>query len=172
MIELKYYGFDPLLAGKVLATIRETGMTEAASIASLHINPISELNATKPELETGYISAISIGTLAQLPVRYIAVQHQQISGQLINNAHEQNIKVYAWTANRPGRIASMINMGVDGIITDFPERAATIANEIRDMTFTERIILTITGWQGSSTQHQQEIESDRLPDELDPPNVK
>ena len=154
MIELKYYGFDTLLADEVLATVRKTGMMEAASIASLQIDPISKLTLKRPELETGYISAISIGNLAQLPVRYIAVQHQQISGQLINNAHEQNIKVYAWTANRPGRIASMINIGVDGIITDFPERAATIANEIRDMTLAERIILTITGWQGSSIQHQ------------------
>ena len=32
------------------------------------------------------------------------------------------LKIFPWTVNDPNAIAQMINFGVDGIITDFPER--------------------------------------------------
>ncbi|MFO7846644.1 MAG: glycerophosphodiester phosphodiesterase family protein [Balneolaceae bacterium] len=149
MIELKYYEFDPRLSREVLEIVRNTGMKDQVSIASLQIDPINELYGMEPDLETGYISAISIGNLTRLPVGYIAVQHQQISGELINRARDQGIKIYAWTTNSSGQIASMINMGVDGIITDYPARAAFIADEMSEMTIAERLILSITGWQSS-----------------------
>lgn len=150
MIELKYYGVDSQLADIVLDIVQETDMMEQVSVASLQLDPILELSVQEPELSTGYISAISIGNLTRLPVRYIAVQHQQLTPDLMNSAREQDIGVYVWTVNRSGRIAEMINMGVDGIITDDPARVKTIADEIGEMTLGERIILSVSGWQNQS----------------------
>lgn len=36
--------------------------------------------------------------------------------------HEKGLKVYPWTINEPEDIQTMIAFGVDGIITNFPER--------------------------------------------------
>lgn len=147
MIELKYYNFDPLLAESVVSVVQQTGMQEQVSIASLQVDPILNMARIGSDVRTGYISAISIGNVVRLPVDYIAVQHQQISGNLIKTARERNILVYAWTVNQPGRIAEMVNLGVDGIITDAPERARLVIEEMNEMTLVERLLLNITGWQ-------------------------
>ena len=147
MIELKYYDFNPRLADEVIRIVKETGMEDQVSIASLQLDPLRDLLRSGSNIETGYISAISIGNLVRLPVQYIAVQHQQINGALIRSAREYNIEVYAWTVNSPERVAAMINLGVDGIITDFPDMAAEVARSIQDLTLPERQILNITGWQ-------------------------
>ncbi|WP_147303467.1 glycerophosphodiester phosphodiesterase family protein [Rhodohalobacter sp. SW132] len=159
MVELKYYGFDPDLANDVVQIIRETGMEDQASIASLQIDPVRELALSNSDLSVGYISAISIGNLARLPVDYIAVQHQQITGSLIRAAHQNEIEVYAWTVNQPEQVAGMINMGVDGIITDFPEMAVRVSEEFSSLSLPERFLLSITGWQSQTDQvHPAEIE--------------
>ncbi len=147
MIELKYYDFDPRLADEVVRIVQETGMEEQVSIASLQLDPLHKLMRSGSTIETGYISAISIGNVIRLPVQYIAVQHQQINGAMIRSARDYNIEVYAWTVNSPERVAEMTNLGVDGIITDFPEMAAEVARSVQDLTLPERQLLNITGWQ-------------------------
>ena len=32
------------------------------------------------------------------------------------------LKIFTWTVNQPKEIDIMVDLGVDGIITDFPER--------------------------------------------------
>ncbi|MGA0273003.1 MAG: glycerophosphodiester phosphodiesterase [Flavobacteriaceae bacterium] len=32
------------------------------------------------------------------------------------------LQIFAWTVNEPEDIASLIDLGIDGIISDFPER--------------------------------------------------
>lgn len=41
---------------------------------------------------------------------------------LIQRAHQAGLRVYTWTVNSPRKIAHLKRMGVDGIISDFPER--------------------------------------------------
>ena len=36
--------------------------------------------------------------------------------------HEEGLKVYTWTVNEPEDIQKMTEFGVDGIITNYPER--------------------------------------------------
>jgi len=45
-----------------------------------------------------------------------------ITNQIVKKIHSNNIKVYPYTINTPMNIKRMKSMGVDAIITDFPER--------------------------------------------------
>ena len=45
-----------------------------------------------------------------------------ITNQIVKKIHSNNIKVYPYTINTPANIKRMKSMGVDAIITDFPER--------------------------------------------------
>lgn len=42
---------------------------------------------------------------------------------IVKKAHELNMKVIPWTVNNPEDMESMAEIGVDGIITDYPDRA-------------------------------------------------
>jgi len=45
-----------------------------------------------------------------------------ISRKNVVAAHEAGFKVNVWTVNEPGEIERMISYGVDGIISDYPDR--------------------------------------------------
>jgi glycerophosphoryl diester phosphodiesterase len=44
-----------------------------------------------------------------------------ISDSLVRKCHEMKMKIIPWTVNDPGEIKKLIAMGVDGIITDYPD---------------------------------------------------
>ncbi len=45
-----------------------------------------------------------------------------ISKKTVDDCHTRNIKIIPWTVNDTATMRQMINMGVDGIITDYPDR--------------------------------------------------
>lgn len=45
-----------------------------------------------------------------------------ITRDSVKNSHKAGFKVNVWTVNEPNDIARMIDFGVDGIISDFPDR--------------------------------------------------
>ena len=50
---------------------------------------------------------------------------------LIRAAHRRNMAVHYWTINDPGEMKRLINLGVDGIMTDRPDLMLKVAGQIR-----------------------------------------
>jgi len=48
--------------------------------------------------------------------------HREISVESIKEAHQLGLLVKVWTVNQPERMRALIDMGADGIITDYPGR--------------------------------------------------
>ena len=48
--------------------------------------------------------------------------HREVSAESIRQARKRGLKVLVWTVNEPVRMLELIEMGVDGIITDYPNR--------------------------------------------------
>lgn len=46
-----------------------------------------------------------------------------VTNELIQELHQLNIQIVPWTVNELSDMKRLINMGVDGIITDYPDRA-------------------------------------------------
>lgn len=63
------------------------------------------------------INSIKIPCL-QLP--YYKSGFKVITAKLINDAHKFNKKVHAWTIDDPKQINELLDMGIDGIMTDRP----------------------------------------------------
>ena len=53
-----------------------------------------------------------------------------INYDFIKKAHENNIKVNAWTVNTKNAMRKLIKMGIDGIITNDIELAKNVLNRI------------------------------------------
>ncbi len=51
-----------------------------------------------------------------------------VSAESVSHAHAAGLTVVPWTVNESADITSMIDAGVDGIITDYPTRALEILN--------------------------------------------
>ena len=46
-----------------------------------------------------------------------------VTKEYLNFAHENNIEVWKWTVNKEDEMQRLIDLGLDGIITDFPDKA-------------------------------------------------
>ena len=47
----------------------------------------------------------------------------------IQTCNQKNIRVIPWTVNEKGKILTLLNNGVDGIISDYPNRLFTVYQE-------------------------------------------
>ncbi|MGA9723467.1 MAG: glycerophosphodiester phosphodiesterase family protein [Candidatus Binatus sp.] len=49
-----------------------------------------------------------------------------VTADLCNAAHEHGLKVYTWTVDADARMRALVECGVDGIMTNYPERLRTV----------------------------------------------
>jgi glycerophosphoryl diester phosphodiesterase len=56
--------------------------------------------------------------------------HGEVDAAAIRLAHELGLRVTVWTVNDPGRMRELIALGVDGIITDYPDRLRRVLIEL------------------------------------------
>ena len=141
LIELKYYGEDNLLAGETLKLVRQAGMEKEVQIMSLELNAVRQIQRLAPQIDAGYVFAAGLGNLARLDVGFLAVPIGQATSRLMKQAHEKGLLVYAWTINDVDGILDMMEVGIDGLITDDPELAFTAIKDIRQLSPIERLLL-------------------------------
>ena len=68
--------------------------------------------------------------------------HGTLGAGMVAKAHEFGLRVVPWTANEPADIERLLRLGVDGVISDRPDRARSIFEAMR------RGILPAGGWRG------------------------
>lgn len=140
-VELKYYGWDPLLAEQVVSEIRAKGLDRQVTILSLNLQAIRQVRQLAPDMATAYLSSVAVGSLRRLPVTALALARQRSTAAAIRDAHAEGLEVYVWTVNDSGGVIEMIGRGADGIITDDPVTAARIRDEVASLTSTEFLLL-------------------------------
>lgn len=52
-----------------------------------------------------------------------------LSRRFIREAHKRNITVHSWIVNEKKKMRQLVKMGVDGIITDYPDQCREVLNE-------------------------------------------
>lgn len=52
-----------------------------------------------------------------------------VSKKMVRQAHRRGLKVIPWTTNDPATVEALMDMGIDGIITDYPNRVREIMAE-------------------------------------------
>ncbi len=60
----------------------------------------------------------------------VLVRAERVTPKLIGEIREGGLKAIAWTVNDPKRMRELIRAGIDGIITDYPERLESVIAEI------------------------------------------
>ncbi len=56
----------------------------------------------------------------------LSPRYQDLTNTLVEAAHKHGLLVIPWTINDPAQMAEAIDRGVDGIITDYPDRLRAV----------------------------------------------
>jgi glycerophosphoryl diester phosphodiesterase len=56
----------------------------------------------------------------------ISPAYEMVDASFVHDFHQQKMKIIVWTVNQEADIKKMAALGVDGIISDYPNRFAVL----------------------------------------------
>lgn len=133
-------------ARKAIAEIRAAGMAERTMVQSFDWSTLQVIQKEAPEIRTMYLTApttLKRGSTGHSPWlagfapelhgdsvpravhaaggRIWAPNQTFLTAAMLAEARELGISVIAWTVNDPAMIVKLLDLGVDGIISDRPD---------------------------------------------------
>jgi glycerophosphoryl diester phosphodiesterase len=130
----------------MLAVIREAGMVERVTIQSFDWRTLKMVQAAEPRIRTVYLTtqggsgggnvADPAWTAGMLLRDHASVAHmvqaaggstwapnfKDLDEPALRSAQALGLRVVPWTVNDPADLRRLLGWGVDGIITDYPDR--------------------------------------------------
>jgi len=113
-----------------LCRILRTCPREKILISSFHFEELRELRRLDDHIRIGPLFVRPprdiLKRMRSLCAWSVHLDHRFISRPLVERIHDAGINVFVYTVNRIGAIRQAIEAGVDGIISDYPERVVRV----------------------------------------------
>jgi glycerophosphoryl diester phosphodiesterase len=142
-IELKFTWPDPTLAEKVGNIIRQKGFSSDCVVSSLNFQALKEIKQAFPELTTGFIVFKVAGNLPRMEADFMSINAARATPRLVRRLHRHGRAVHVWTVNDFNNVISMIEVGVDNIITDYPRDVRGFLETWNALSDSEKIVLML-----------------------------
>ena len=111
---------------KVLKKINSHNALERVCLGSFNSKTIKKINSLEPKILTSmgisqvimykFFQKKNISKLIQIPTHWNGIK--VITKKFIDRLHNDGLKVHVWTINKETEMQSLIDLGVDGIMTD------------------------------------------------------
>lgn len=125
-IELKSELVTPVVCDMIAYYIGRGWSYDQLLVCSFDHLQLVSVNVMNPDIKTCALMCgipVSLAACASDAGAYaINPDVHHLSRRLVEDAHARNLKVVTYTANDPKHIAYARELGVDGIISDFPDR--------------------------------------------------
>jgi glycerophosphoryl diester phosphodiesterase len=131
-LELKYAamkGMDHALAA-ALSKGQSAPRTIVISFDAAILKPLRKID---PSIMMGLLvegtTPGCIGAAVDLGVRQLCPKFTGLDTAFVEEAHRADLQVVTWTVNTAEEMRAMISAGVDGIMTDFPDRLRAVIED-------------------------------------------
>lgn len=123
-------GFDgatpAMLERRVVAAIRQAGILQRTRVRSFDHRSVRVIQQLEPTLPTALLdeaipadlSVLLGGASAQL----YCPDHRHVDADVVRQVHAAGMRIVPYTANEPNDWDRLLDLGVDGITTDYPDR--------------------------------------------------
>ena len=97
-------------------------------VQSFDFASMKELKTRLPELQVGLLGTPKVVNLPALATwaDQINPQHRSISRSYVDEVHRHGMGCLVWTVDAPGAMRRAARLGVDGVITNRPDRLVTV----------------------------------------------
>lgn len=114
-------------ARALIAEIRAAGMAARSTVQSFDWRTLQVVQQEAPEIETVYLTGSRLEpdmlqTIKAAGGRIWSPNFRTLDGERLREARALGLRVVPWTVNEPSEIAAMLELGVDGLISDRPDR--------------------------------------------------
>jgi glycerophosphoryl diester phosphodiesterase len=134
------------LAKKVADLIREEGFEKECIVMSLDAEGVLLAKKHNAKLRTGLIISANIGNLEKLPVDVWSVNSRLVDDDLMRRARRRGKEVHVWWfekgAQRESEFRRLIQRGVANIITDYPDKAVKVRDEMQGLSDVDHMLLS------------------------------
>jgi glycerophosphoryl diester phosphodiesterase len=117
----------------VVAALRDQNASARVVILSFDPSALDSIHRMDSTMMTGLLCEHPSNDLVERTVRAGARQlvaaGELITSPVVEKAHRAGLQVVAWTINDPEQMRRLIAAGVNGIITDFPDRLLSVLSE-------------------------------------------
>jgi glycerophosphoryl diester phosphodiesterase len=121
MIEVKAIGIEKAL----LELVRSEGMSNQVIITSFMSDVVKKIRELESKMSTGQIFSWKIPNIAkkamELKTSIMVPAFELVTREMVRELHEISVPVYAWTVDDRRVAKSLVEIGVDGIITNKPD---------------------------------------------------
>ncbi len=130
-IELKSWnGCAAAVATCLRDYLAEGWPTSKLMVSSFHLPELWEFKQLLPEVPLGVLyCGVPLdwaGIAVELGARALNISAEFVDSKLIADAHARGLKLNVYTVNDPDDLKLMRELGVDGVFTDFPDRALSL----------------------------------------------
>lgn len=111
----------------LMAVIKEKGIAARVTIQSFDPRTLQVLHQQYPNIKTSLLVAnkdsfeTNIANLGFTPDTY-SPAYQLVDATLVKKAHDRHVQVLPWTVNNEADMQKLASLGVDGLISDYPDR--------------------------------------------------
>ncbi len=117
----------------VVGEVRDANASARIVILSFDPGILNSVYRLDETMMTGFLcehpSSDLVERAVQLGARQLAPRGDLITPALVEKAHVAGLQVVAWTINEPEQMRRLMDAGVDGIMTDFPDRLVRAVRE-------------------------------------------
>jgi len=127
---LQYNAGPAEVVKAVLADVTPRNIGNRFYIQSFDVRPLQLVHKEHPEIVIGFLTAgknldSNLKKLGFMPHIY-SPEYSLVNKAMAGYCHSRNMKLVPWTVNDKEKMKSLIDDGVDGIITDYPNYFAEI----------------------------------------------
>ena len=138
-IEIKPSTFTPTLEAETVRLIHAYDYGADCVVTSQSYETLCKVKELDPDITTGYILALGVGTSYDLPAAdFFSVESTFITAGMVQQIHLRGKTISAWTINRQQDAEKLLQLGVDDLITDKPEIIAPLL--ARDKALDNRLL--------------------------------
>lgn len=130
-IEVKLHGHERDVARLVVEKIRQLSFADQCIVTSFGHDVVDSIKKLAPELTAGYIFDHSQYSDAVFngPVEVLSAHFRIVDAPFMQKAKAAGKKVHVWTVNDKAAMRRMLDLGVDAIITNYPDRLVEVVAE-------------------------------------------
>lgn len=143
-------------ADELVRVLREEGLTSRTTVQSFDWRTLRHVRAVAPEIATAALTIRSLGednvspdrsgrspwlaghdpaahggslprAVKALGARIWSPWNVNLAPAALREAHALGLEVVTWTVNEPERMEALIDLGVDALISDYPDRLRAVA---------------------------------------------